>query len=661
MALLRILPRNVADMIAAGEVVQRPASVVKELMENALDAGATRVSVLVTDAGRTLIRVIDDGAGMSPDDAVLCFERHATSKIAAPEDLQRIQTYGFRGEALASIAAVSEVTLRTRRPSDEVGCEVVMAASEHRSTREVSAPTGSDFSVRNLFYNIPARRKFLKSDNVELRHIIEEFTRIALTRPDVSFDLRSGDRELFSLKPVQSLKFRILALLGTTVVGDVVDVTADTSVVRLSGYAGRPEAARKTAGNQYFFVNGRYFRSPYLAKAVQKAYEGLIPDGAFPTWFLYLETDPDRVDVNISPTKSEVKFEDDSLVFQVVYAAVKEAVGRYSATFGNLDFDSLPSDTLPTVGRQFEEYRQLSQPASPADPSFNPFEMDAPAGEGAKAEEGYTVWRACPPPDRGRGRGPAETSSREAGTQETLGGAGVSGANGVPPYGVTFGATAPSGFRQAGGDYAPLFDDPGYGRLREQTIASAPQMLVLKGRFLVTPSASGMMVVHVRRAMERILYERFIKAFQANEPVTQTVLFPVRIPIGVERRLLFDEHAALLKSLGFDIVPFGEDSIVVNGVPQGYSAEEGAIREMVTDLEIALSDAPATLPQTVLGSLAEKFAMLGAAHADAPASATAAQNLLEGLLATENPERTSSGRRIIATIPLDELEKRFQV
>jgi len=608
MALLRILPRNVADMIAAGEVVQRPASVVKELMENALDAGATRVSVLVTDAGRTLIRVIDDGAGMSPDDAVLCFERHATSKIAEPDDLQHILTYGFRGEALASIAAVSEVTLRTRRQEDEVGCEVVMAASEHRSTREVSAPTGSDFSVRNLFYNIPARRKFLKSDNAELRHIIEEFTRIALTRPDVSFDLRSGERELFSLKPVQSLKFRILALLGTPVVGDIVDVTADTSVVRITGYAGRPESARKTPGNQFFFVNGRYFRSPYLSKAVQKAYEGLIPEGAFPTWFLYLETDPDRVDVNISPTKSEVKFEDESVVFQVVYAAVKEAVGRYSAAFGNLDFDSLPSETVPSVGRQFEEYRGVAkEPSAPVDESFNPFD---------------------------------DMSSR--------------------PSGVPLSSRPSAASGEIPESYAPLFDDPSYGRLREQASLATPQILTLKGRYLVAPSSSGMMLVHLRRAMERILYERFIAAFQANEPVTQAVLFPVRVAVGIDARLLFDEHAALLGSLGFDIAPFGEDCIVVNGVPQGYSAEEGKIREMVADLEIALSDAPATLPQTVLGSLAEKFAMLGATHADVPASPAAAQALLEALLSTENPERTSSGRRIIAILPLDELDKKFQ-
>ncbi|MBR4233565.1 MAG: DNA mismatch repair endonuclease MutL [Bacteroidales bacterium] len=596
---LRILPGNVANMIAAGEVVQRPASVVKELMENALDAGATKVSVLVTDAGRTLIRVIDDGCGMSPDDAVLCFERHATSKLASEEDLNHILTYGFRGEALASIAAVAEVTLRTRRPEDEIGCEVSFAASQHMSTREVAAPSGSDFSVRNLFYNVPARRKFLKSDSVEMRHIVEEFTRVALTRPDVSFELRHGEREVFSLKPAQSLKFRILALLGTSVVGDVVDVMADTSLVRLSGFAGRPEAARKTAGNQFFFVNGRYFRSPYLNKAVQRAYEGLIPDGAFPSYFLYLDMDPEGVDVNISPTKSEVKFEDEHLVFQVLYAAVKEAIGRFAAA-PDIDFDSAPAETMPVIGRQFDEYRPVSLPKAPVDDSYNPFEQGTFAKDPVEKQPSYSRY-----------------------------------------------------FER---------QDPGYGKLfEEQRAAETPLFLLPGGRYFAAPSATGLMVVNIRRASERILYERFLEAFRKEEPATQAVLFPVQVQVGVEGRLRFEEHAKMLASLGFDIAPFGEDAIAVNGVPQGYSAEEGKIRQMVADLEMVLTDVPAVLPQTVLGSLAEKFAILGASHGDGVTTPAAARQLLDALLKTENPERTSGGKKTLAIFPQEELDKKFQL
>ena len=596
---LRILPGNIANMIAAGEVVQRPASVVKELMENALDAGATKVSVLVTDAGRTLIRVIDDGCGMSPDDAVLCFERHATSKLASEEDLNHILTYGFRGEALASIAAVAEVTLRTRRPEDEIGCEVSFAASQHMSTREVAAPSGSDFSVRNLFYNVPARRKFLKSDSVEMRHIVEEFTRVALTRPDVSFELRHGEREVFSLKPAQSLKFRILALLGTSVVGDVVDVMADTSLVRLSGFAGRPEAARKTAGNQFFFVNGRYFRSPYLNKAVQRAYEGLIPDGAFPSYFLYLDMDPEGVDVNISPTKSEVKFEDEHLVFQVLYAAVKEAIGRFAAA-PDIDFDSAPAETMPVIGRQFDEYRPVSLPKAPVDDSYNPFEQGTFAKDPVEKQPSYSRY-----------------------------------------------------FER---------QDPGYGKLfEEQRAAETPLFLLPGGRYFAAPSATGLMVVNIRRASERILYERFLEAFRKEEPATQAVLFPVQVQVGVEGRLRFEEHAKMLASLGFDIAPFGEDAIAVNGVPQGYSAEEGKIRQMVADLEMVLTDVPAVLPQTVLGSLAEKFAILGASHGDGVTTPAAARQLLDALLKTENPERTSGGKKTLAIFPQEELDKKFQL
>ena len=360
---LKILPKNIADMIAAGEVVQRPASVVKELMENAVDAGATDVKVVVTDAGRTLIQVIDNGSGMTPDDAVLCFERHATSKLSSAEDLHHILTFGFRGEALASIAAVSEVTLRTRTADEESGVEVSMAASENRGTREVSCPVGTNIAVRNLFYNIPARRKFLKSDNVELRHIVEEFQRVALTRPEVAFTLTHNGKDLHVVKPAKSLKFRIQDLLGPAVVGDIVDISAQTTIANLQGFVGSPESARKTLGNQFFFVNGRYFRSPYLHKAVMKAYENLIPEGTTPSYFIYLDVDPATIDVNIHPTKAEIKFEEDQMLFQTVLAAVKEAMGR-SSVAGAIEFDNPEARDIPVMGTRFQEYRPSSTPTA---------------------------------------------------------------------------------------------------------------------------------------------------------------------------------------------------------------------------------------------------------------------------------------------------------
>ena len=600
---LRILPRNIADMIAAGEVVQRPASVVKELMENAVDAGADQISVTVTDAGRTLIQVIDNGSGMSPDDAVLCFERHATSKIATAEDLQEITTFGFRGEALASIAAVSDVVLRTRREEDEVGVEVEITGSEHVSTREVAAPKGSNFAVRNLFYNIPARRKFLKSDNVEFRHIVEEFQRVALTRPEIAFTLTHNGRDIHVLKKAKSLKFRVTDLLGAQLVGEVMDIEAETSLVRIHGFVGRPESAKKTLGNQFLFVNGRYFRSPYLHKAVMKAYEALIPEGTTPSYFIFLEVDPSTIDVNIHPTKTEIKFEEDSVIFQTLYACVREATARGSAGV-SIDFDNPEAREMPVIGPRFGEYRPVSIPTAGVDPDYNPF----------SAGDKYLDARDFAP------SGPTDAPVR-------------------PSYTV-----------DKHEDYGKLFE--------ERTMPTA-QVLLVQGRYIFSQSASGVMVVHVRRARERILFDRFLKVLGQDAHVTQSALFPVQVNVGVEGRLLFDANDALLKRLGFDIEAFGTDTVVVNGVPEGYSTEAGKVHTMVGDLILILADDHGALPEMMEQSLAQKFAVLGASGGEKLSSPTEAQRLLDALLSSSNPEFTSSGRRIISILPLDEIDKRF--
>ena len=599
---LRILPKNIADMIAAGEVVQRPASVVKELMENAVDAGATDVKVVVTDAGRTLIQVIDNGCGMTPDDAVLCFERHATSKLSSPEDLHHILTFGFRGEALASIAAVAEVTLRTRIGSEEAGAEVIMAASENKGTREVSCPVGTNIAVRNLFYNIPARRKFLKSDTVELRHIVEEFQRVALTRPDIGFTLTHNGKDVHVVKPAKSYKFRIQDLLGTGIVGDIVDISADTTIASLRGYVGKPESARKTLGNQFFFVNGRYFRSAYLHKAVMKAYENLVPEGSTPSYFIYLEVDPATVDVNIHPTKAEIKFEEDQLLFQTVFAAVKEAMGR-SSVAGAIDFDNPVAADVPVVGASFEEYRPSSIPTAGIDPTFNPFEDLGPAA----------VYKE-------------------------------------PAY------KEPSAFP---GYASHVEKSQNYGALFEERTLPSTQILIVQGRYILTQSASGLMVVHIRRARERLFYDRFLKALTAEAHVTQTALFPVQVTVGVEGCLTFSSHAELLRKLGFDITPFGTDTVVVNGVPEGYSAEPGKAETLVGDLLLILSDDHSALPGVMEQALAQKFAMLGASGSARLSSPQEAQRLVDALLQSDNPEFTAAGKRILSIVPADELEKRF--
>ena len=603
MGKLKILPAQVANMIAAGEVVQRPASVVKELMENAVDAGATQVNVVVTDAGRTLLQVIDNGCGMSASDAVLCFERHATSKIASAEDLEQILTYGFRGEALASIAAVAEVTLRTRRPQDETGTEVRIGAFGETKTATVAAPAGSNFAVRNLFYNTPARRKFLKSDNVELKHILEEFTRVAITRPDIAFTLSHNGRDIYVLKKAKSLKFRILDLMGSNVVGDIVDLSADTSVVRVRGFVGRPDTARKTLGNQYFFVNGRFFRSAYLHKAVMKAYEEMIPDGVTPAYFIFLETDPHAVDVNIHPTKTEIKFEEDAVIFQILYACVKETLGRNS--FGaSIDFNTEGAVEIPQLGKSFEQYKgTVRMPVIETDPNYDPFSAAAlPLTDGAP-------------------EAPA----------------------------------APAGY-----DFSRHIDrHEDYGRLFEEKTLPQGRMLVVQVKYILTPAASGLMVVHIARARERILYEQALRALGQEAHVTQTALFPVQAMVGAQQRLLFEDNAALLSRLGFDITPFGTDTVVVNGVPEGYSCEPGKVTQLVSDLVYILSEEREALPELMQQRLAEKFATLGASHADPPASPQEAQLLIDTLFASDNAELTPGGRRIVSIVPLAEIDKRF--
>ena len=589
-------------MIAAGEVVQRPASVVKELMENAVDAGADQVTVVIQDAGRTLVQVIDNGCGMSPDQAVLCFERHATSKLRTAEDLQNSLTFGFRGEALASIAAVAEVSLKTRREEDEVGCQVEFADSRHLSTEEASTPRGCNFAVRNLFYNVPARRKFLKSDNVEFKHIVSEFTRVALTRPDIGFTLTHNGKDVYVLRPAKSLKFRIQDVLGNNIAKELVDIQAQTTIVELTGFVGRPDAARKGLGNQYFFVNGRYFRSPYLHKAVMKAYENLIPEGVTPSYFIYLNIDPQAIDVNIHPTKTEIKFEDDSVVFQILFACIKESLGRNS--FGDsIDFDREGVPDIPAFGSNFEEFRPVDEPRASVDPLFNPFDNDGFPSEAPVFDNSFVP--ASP-----------HTSS-----------------------------------------YVDKRDD--YGKLFEDKVSPGKSVLIVQGKYIFTTSRSGLMVVNVNRAMERILYDRFLAAMSKNAHVTQTSLFPVTVQIGVENMCLFAEHSQMLAELGFDISPFGTDTIVVNGVPEGYSAEAGAVQSMIGDLLLILSEDHNALPEMMIVNMASKFARLGSLSGETLTNPAEAQRLIDQLFACENPEYTSSGHKIVSIISIDEIDKKF--
>lgn len=597
---IRILPGNLANMIAAGEVVGRPASVVKELMENAVDAGADRIDVAITDGGRTLIRVVDNGCGMSADDAVLCFERHATSKIREAEDLDKILTFGFRGEALASIAAISEVTLRTRREEDETGCEVTFAASRQTGIAQVATPKGSHFAVRNLFYNVPARRKYLKSDPVEFKHIVEEFERVALTRCQIAFTLSHNGKDVFNLPPVTSLKQRIRDLFSSMVSSDLLDLSTQTSVAALSGYVGRPESARKGQACQFFFVNGRYFRSPYLAKAVLKAYEGMIPEGMIPSYFIALEVPPYSIDVNVSPTKTEIKFEEDSIIFQTLYAAVKGVLGQQSFS-DTLDFEGTRATQIPVTSHTFDDFHPFRSPDKRPDESYNPFETD-----GFPNEPDFLT--------------PAAAVERH------------------PNYGTE---------RQQ--DYGKLFDDV--------PLLSAPA-LVMGDKYILTVVGNGVVVVNIYRARFRILYEKYRSVLTDQAHCTQTSLFETTVFTGVENALLIEANAQLLSRLGFDIRLLGNDTVVVGGVPEGFSAEEGRVEQMVTDVIDILKDRTVSLEETMTDNLALRFARSAVAVPERMSPASA-QRLIAELFACADSEITPQGKKIYTRIPQEELDKKF--
>lgn len=636
MGKLQVLPAQLANMIAAGEVVQRPSSVVKELVENAVDSGADRIDVIISDSGRTLIQVIDNGCGMSASDAVLCFERHATSKIATASDLDAIMSYGFRGEALASIAAVAEVTLKTRREQDESGTQVVIGDSGKLRSSGVSTPKGSNFIIRNLFYNTPARRKFLKGDNVELRHIVDEFVHIAVPHPEIAFSLVHNGRQLYVLKKAKSLKYRIMDVMGMNVADTLVDLSAQTSELNVSGFIGTPRSAKKTQVNQLFFVRGRFFRSPYLHKAVMKAYEEMIPEGVTPAYFIFLDADPSSVDVNVSPTKTEIKFQNESIVFQIIYACVKETLGRNS--FGaSLDFESEGSIDIPIIGDGFAAYRDANPLTfGGGNPNFNPFDPDSSLPPSGSTPSGNVSGQFFP-----------DSGSSSGGSFG--GGAGL-GAE----------ASGASGGGQAGRyqDYPPrMGKDQSYGVLFESKCMS--NTLVLHKRFILTPVASGLMLVNCRRAFERILYERMLKALSSNNHVSQKALFPVQVQIGVQERLILEGASETLERLGFDITPFGTDSVVVNAVPEGMSCEEGKVRTMLDDIVAVLSEPGSGLQEVLNQRMAARFAALGAASFEIGSEPMAPRKLIDTLFACENAELTPGGRKIVAIVGIDEIENKF--
>lgn len=609
--MIHVLPPFTANQIAAGEVVQRPASVVKELLENAVDAGATEISLTVADAGRTLIQVTDNGSGIAAEEAPLAFERHATSKIQQIEDLQNLSSFGFRGEALASIAAVAQVKLLTRTSQAATGTELHIAGSEILSCSEAVCAPGTSLAVRNLFYNVPARRKFLKSDAAEFKQIYNEFMRVALIRTDRSFSLSHNGKTLYTAPACADMLPRICQLLGREMNQELVPLATQTPLVKISGYIGKPEDARRTPGYQYFFVNRRYFRSSYLNKAVLNAYQNLLPEGRYPSYFITLEMDPASVDVNIHPTKTEVKFEDEAIVFQILQAVVKETLGK-NALAPSIDFDMEGAPEFTPLGRN----ERVRPPKIDYDPLFNPFDFTGPGAATLN-----------PPLDTA----PLDTAPLDS--------TWVSDYNQMMPPQAQEAAMLEEG-------EAPLAGE------------AERRCLMVKGKYLLTPVKSGVMLLHIGRALERIWYEHYQALLDPVRLVPQQLLYPVDLALQPYQFLLLQERAAALKALGFVWEELPESGLRLTAVPPEHSSKDEDIVESLCYLiDIGQEDFAAQLavPHEALCLL---LARRKARDPQVP-NEREASALIDKLFACSVPQTAPFGKKCFTIRSLEQLERLF--
>jgi len=596
--MIQLLPDHIANQIAAGEVIQRPASVIKELVENAVDAGATSITVIIVDAGRTLIQVVDNGCGMNVMDARMAFERHATSKIREFDDLQQLNTFGFRGEALASIAAVAEILMLTRRAEDEVGTQLHSLAGEIPQQTAAAAAVGTSISVKNLFYNIPARRKFLKSDSAELRHIVNEFMRVALCHPEVEMKLAHNTQELYHL-PISNLRQRIVNIMGKPINQQLIDIHVETSVVNIRGFIGKPDSAKRNNNQQFFFVNDRYFRSPYFQKAVTTAYDRLLasPD-VVPSFFIYFEIPPANIDVNIHPAKIEIKFEDEQVIFQMLNAAVREALAKY-AVAPSIDFDTEGAPEIPVI------HRGMPMPTAPKinfDPKFNPFE-EIPNDKVDKNWQ--TLYEGLPRLTPDKERFPTEKFSTVIARNEAIN----------------------------------------------------SQFIQLRGKYLLTPVKSGVMVIDIRRARQRIYYEQYIRLLANHQHESQQQIFAETITLKPEDYALLEGIFDELQLLGYDISAFGNNTIVINGLPANLPSID--IHEWIDELLVELHESSLNLKEKRQNTLAASLAKTAAGHSSEALNPEEAQSLIDTLFACENPAICPVGKPVTHIISLEELDKKL--
>jgi DNA mismatch repair protein MutL len=612
--LIHLLPDSVANQIAAGEVVQRPASAVKELLENAVDAGATHIKLVIRDAGKTLIQVIDDGCGLSERDARMCFERHATSKIQSADDLMAIHTLGFRGEALASIASIAQVELKTKRINDEVGTNIIIEGSEFKSQSPVSTPDGTSISVKNLFFNVPARRNFLNSNSLELKYIVEEFLRVSFVNPEIAFTFYNQDRILHQV-PASNLKQRLIALLGNAYNQRLIPVNQESGIVNIHGFIGKPEFAKKTRGEQYFFANGRFIKNPYLHHAIENAFQQLIPKDSFPAYFIYLTVDPKTIDVNIHPTKTEINFQDIKSIYAILHSSIRQSIGKFNIT-PSLDFETEPSLDIPPLPKDAE----VKQPTITIDPDYNPFEkkvkkqFEIPLSSRGKGNE--EQWKPLYDPLK-------DVHFKQEMTHE----------------------------EQTGQHVIANWD-------KENPEKKYIHPFQVQNRYIISTTLSGIIILDPQKARERIIYEQLISSFENDQASMQHQLHPQTILLSPEDFEMTIEMIDVFGKAGFGIREFGKNTILVEAIPADCVEENitDLFESILEGLKSGTDDGKTKVQIRVARTMAKSMAIFRKTKLQTEEM----EAILEQLLACKVPDLTPDGNPTMIFTSFDELNKKFK-
>lgn len=655
--IIQLLPDSVANQIAAGEVIQRPASVIKELVENSIDAGATLINVVCVDSGRTSIQVTDNGKGMSETDARLSFERHATSKIRQADDLFNLHTMGFRGEALASIAAVAQVELRTRRPDDDLGTALTIAGSRFVSQEPVQCPVGCNFTISNLFYNVPVRRKFLKSNTTELNNIVTAFERIALVYPDVAFTLYNNQTELYNLK-AGGLRQRIVDVIGKKINQHLLPIDIDTTMCKISGFVGKPESARKKGARQFFFVNGRYMKHPYFHKAIMTAYERLVPEGEQIPYFIYFTVNPTDIDVNIHPTKTEIKFENEQTVWQILTAAVRDAVGMFNDVTA-IEFDTEGQPDIPALGAMPQA--DISAPKVQYNPAYNPFNEPSAQRSSAAPDNWEQLYEGLSSAHSRQQSAPSLFGNNTGGVIQSRSNVANKpfADNGIV---LSKGFSKPDGLNAESAEFNALSADT--DMLSVSTEPSpleekSPTHYQYKGRYIMTSVKSGLMIIDQYRAHTRILYEGYIEQMQKRRPSSQKPLFPDTIHFSASDKVVVEAVMPELQNIGFELTPNEEGDYTITAVPSGLDGLDYVA--LVQDLVASAREKTTSAIDDINHSIALELARNAAVTYGQVLTNAEMENIVNSLFACSNFSYTPDGKKILTMLRQTDLEQLFGV